>query len=443
MSDRDPAAGTAHAAVEPAQQQYLLKSHREDQVDRLIQQMAETDVEVDEAPAPREIDAVIRPGDTLARALTDAGVDNASAHLAVSALGDLTDLRRLKPGQALTMVFDADDDRLTEIRLRESVERTVVARRDAGSDGFSGEEILAELDKGLVKARGTIDDSLFLAASRAGVEHDVLMEFIRIFSYDVDFQREIHPGDGFDLVWERFTDENGEMARTGNVLVATLTLSGKARTFYRFQPKGEARADYYDRTGQSVRKTLMRTPIDGARITSGFGKRRHPILGYTKVHKGIDFGASPGTPIKAAGDGTVEVLGWNGAYGRYIRIRHNGSYSTAYAHMQAFRGGLKKGSRVDQGQVIGYVGTSGRSTGPHLHYEVMKDGKQVNPLSIKLPTGIKLEGAQLAAFRSFVARQDSMIAALPWQDEVAGIDAETAGPDEVARAAGAPDDSAQ
>lgn len=436
----DDGTGGALAAVDatrPGPSDMLLTPRRDSDLDAFFERLQrqrdsfglENDgVSESDTPATaRRVDAVIQSGDTLASALAKAGADNISAHNAARALGKLTDLRRLRPGQQLTILFDGNNDLLAEVRIQENVERTVIAYRDiegldgeeAGQAGFDSREDLREFAQELVRGRGVIEDSLFLAADRAGLEHEVLIELIRIFSFDVDFQREIRTGDSFELIYERFVDENGEVAKTGQVLAASLTLSGKPLTYYHFHPKGEPRADYFNAKGQSVRKTLMRTPIDGARLSSGFGKRKHPILGYTRMHKGTDFAAPRGTPIKAAGDGVIDYIGTKGSYGRYIRIRHNGEYSTAYAHMRGYRRGLKKNSRVTQGQIIGYVGTSGRSTGPHLHYEVLKNGKQVNPLSIKLPTGIKLAGANLKAFLAHREEMDTRAATLPWLDEIA------------------------
>ncbi|WP_416900251.1 MAG: M23 family metallopeptidase [Minwuia sp.] len=374
----------------------------------------------------RLVRTVIKSGDTLARALADAGADKLSAHNASVTLATLTDLRRLRPGQELTLWFDASTDALRGVSLKESVERTVLAR--ANPEGvFEGSEEKATFERSLVKARGVIDDSLFLAADRAGLEHEVIAELIRMFSFDVDFQRGIHTGDSFELTYEQYLDDAGNVAKTGAILKATLVRQGNPLTYYLYEPKDGNGADYFDAKGQSAKKTLMQTPIDGARISSGFGKRRHPILGYTKMHKGTDFAARSGTPIMAAGDGTIESLGWNGGYGRYIRIRHNGTYKTAYAHMKGFRKGLKNGSKVKQGQIIGYVGTSGRSTGPHLHYEVLKNDRQVNPRSIKLPTGIKLAGADLKSFERHVKGLESRIAALPYSS---GADVASASPED-------------
>jgi murein DD-endopeptidase MepM/ murein hydrolase activator NlpD len=201
----------------------------------------------------------------------------------------------------------------------------------------------------------------------------------------------------------------GEQVRTGQIAWASMTLSGKTLEYALYKPKSGF-ADYYDRRAQSVKKTLMRTPINGARLSSGFGKRRHPVLGYTKVHRGVDFAAPKGVPIMAAGDGVIESIGRNGNYGKYIRIRHNSNYKTAYAHMSRFQRGLKRGTRVRQGSTIGYVGSTGRSTGPHLHYEVLKNGRQVNPMSVRLPAGEKLQGKARKAFLTIWPALDNRVA---------------------------------
>ncbi|MEX1109612.1 MAG: M23 family metallopeptidase, partial [Dongiaceae bacterium] len=210
----------------------------------------------------------------------------------------------------------------------------------------------------------------------------------------------------FEIVFDQYLDENGDVVKTGEVSYVSLTLSGETLELYQFTPSSGV-WDFFNPNGESVRKALMRTPIDGARLTSGFGMRKHPTLGYNKMHRGVDFGAPSGTPIYAAGDGTIESIGDNGGYGNYIRIRHNSEYSTAYAHMNGFAKGLNQGDRVRQGDIIGYVGTTGRSTGPHLHYEVLVAGEQVNPLDIKWPAGEKLAGADL---EDFFAARDVIVA---------------------------------
>ncbi len=356
------------------------------------------------------VEVTVGRGDTLAGLLSEAGVDRLDAHEAVQSLRGVFNPRRLRAGQAIAMVFENRGERrdFAGFELAPDIEtRIVVARGEEG--GWVSQSIANQFETRLSAAAGTIDSSLYAASNAAGVPDPVLIAVIRAYSFEVDFQRDIRPGDGFELLFEQDFDEDGVLARNGNVLFANLRLRGRDNPMYRFRSE-DGTVDYYDRDGQSVRRTLMRTPIDGARISSRYGMRRHPILGYSRMHRGTDFAAPTGTPIYAAGSGTIESLGRNGGYGRYIRIRHNGSLKTAYAHMSRYARGLGRGSRVQQGQVIGYVGTSGRSTGPHLHYEVLLEGRQVNPMTLDLPSGRKLEGEELAAFQQIVAMRDQQYA---------------------------------
>jgi murein DD-endopeptidase MepM/ murein hydrolase activator NlpD len=225
----------------------------------------------------------------------------------------------------------------------------------------------------------------------------VLAEMIRAFSYDVDFQREIHSGDTFAMLYERIDDEFGQPTGKGRLLYCEMVLSGARLRLYRFQPK-EGEAEFYSAIGESIRKALLRTPVDGARITSGFGMRIHPILGYSRMHRGVDFGAPIGTAVYAAGDGIVSRAGRVSGYGNYVEIQHNQQYATAYGHLTAFARGLREGERVRQGEVIGYVGMSGLATGPHLHYEVHLNGEQIDPLSVKMQAATRLADEDLQGF---------------------------------------------
>jgi len=369
-------------------------------------------------------------GDTLMKVLVRAGADPQESHAAITALSSVFDPRRLKIGQDITLNFSKTDLaektktndilQLVSVSLNQDVDKQVAAIRSPDR-GFKAKETIIELEKKMARVGGTIENSLFLSAAQSGLPNQITLQLIRIFSYDVDFQREIQAGDQFEVYFERFVDENGRALKEGRIQWASMTLSGQKISLYRFKTKDDGFTDYYDQKGRSVRKTLMRTPIDGARLTSRFGKRKHPILGYTKMHKGADFGAPRGTPIMAAGNGTVEMAGRNGAYGNYIRIRHTSEYKTAYAHMKGFAKKVRKGSRVKQGQIIGYVGTTGRSTGPHLHYEVHKNGRLINPLSVKLPAGRKLKGKMLTTFKSFAGQMDKAVAALPANTKVAKL----------------------
>ena len=314
------------------------------------------------------------------------------------------DPRRIRPGQKLTIAYLASDPSFEDrgIRLRRAQlaigPATAIAVEARGA-GFAARKVDMPTETRLARTGGEISSSLYRAAERQDLPIPVLLQLVRIFSWDVDFQREIRAGDSFDVAWETLHSPEGKLVDHGAMVYGSLTLRGRKLELFRFT--GPHGTDYFDRDGAGARKPLMRTPIDGARLSSKYGKRRHPILGYTKMHRGVDFAARSGTPIYAAGDGRVAYAGRNGGYGIYVRIRHNSRYQTAYAHMRALRRGIRQGANVRQGQVIGYVGSTGLSTGPHLHYEILVDGRQVNPLSISMPPQIRLKGADLAAFEAY------------------------------------------
>lgn len=341
----------------------------------------------------------LKSGHTLSGVLIDNGVSRQEAALAVEAFAEAHDPRRIKAGQSLELSFVPDPETGSEIfdgLTYEPSSREIVSlvRKD---DTFSA----SKQDKALTiverRIEGRIDDSLYMAGVRNDLPVPVLIELIRAYSWDVDFQRDIRQGDEFALLFETLEDDEGNVVDYGEIQFAKLTLSGTDLPIYRFETDAGI-VDYFNEKGESAKKALMRTPIDGARLSSGYGKRKHPVLGYTKMHKGVDFAAPTGTPIYAAGDGVVEFAGRNGGYGNLIRIRHNGEYKTQYAHLNGYAKSIRSGKRVRQGQVIGYVGSTGRSTGPHLHYEVVKAGRQVNPLKVKMPSGEKLKGEQLERF---------------------------------------------
>jgi murein DD-endopeptidase MepM/ murein hydrolase activator NlpD len=359
----------------------------------------------------RDIQKVVEvhPGDTLYGVLVDAGVTEDEAHNAVGAISDVFSPRALRAGQEITLKISAvsrtrdtiNDPRLLSLSFEPSVTKDVQLTR-----AETGDFVAAAVDKPIVernrRAAGVIDSSLFEAAEEAGVPMPVVADLIKTFSFDVDFQRDIQDGDAFEVFYERMENENGEFVKSGKILYASLTLSGRSIPVYYFERDGEG--EYFTPKGEAIRKSLLRTPVDGARITSGFGMRMHPVLGYSKMHKGIDFGAPTGTPIYAAGSGTVVSVEKSKSYGNYVRIRHTGDYQTAYAHMSKFAKGISKGDKVKQGQVIGYVGATGRATGPHLHYEIMIAGKQVNPGKVKTTAANKLAGKQLKAFQAQMAK---------------------------------------
>lgn len=357
----------------------------------------------DDGPATGPVDRrtlSIGRGDTLMDLLATANVPTNDAHDAVAALREVYNPRRLQVGQHVTVLFEprrGGTRKFLGFEFAPDPLRSVSIARKGGA-GFTSNQTEKPVTRKPVAAQGVIRSSLFEAGAQAGVPISVMMAFIQNFSYDVDFQRDLQPGDRFEILYEKLVTAEGTQAGEGELLYASLTLSGDDMPIYRFKTR-DGRVDYYNGDGESIRRALLRTPIDGARITSGFGMRHHPILGFSKMHKGVDFGAPSGTPIYAAGRGTIEIAERSSSYGNYVRIRHNTEISTAYAHMSRFAKSISRGARVDQGDIIGYVGTTGRSTGPHLHYEVLKAGHQVNPRSVDLPTGEKLDGRELQAFQ--------------------------------------------
>lgn len=371
-------------------------------------------------PASRSEVLTVRRGDTLMEMLVDAGIDRTEAHASIEALRKVWDPRGLRPGDEITVTFASDrqsDEAFQGFSLEPDPARKVfTARNDEG--GFSATEVKAALTDQTLRFEGTIDSSLYLAATEAGVSPQALATVIQAFSYDVDFQRDIQPGDRFEVMVERRVAPNGARVGEPKVTFAALTLSGKRLPIYLYTDS-EGNTDYYDDKGRGVRKALLRTPINGARLSSGYGKRKHPVLGYTKMHKGIDFAAPTGTPVFAAGDGVIEKAGRWGGYGNYIRIRHNSTFHTAYAHLSRYAKGIKPGKRVKQGDVIAYVGSTGRSTGPHLHYEILKKGAHVNPLKVRFPAGRELEGKELKRYLAARAEIDRVYAALPRNETVA------------------------
>jgi murein DD-endopeptidase MepM/ murein hydrolase activator NlpD len=356
-----------------------------------------------------------RPGDTPLKLLARVGVGPEDAQEAVRLLAQVWNPRDLRPGQRAAVLTQSD--RLLSFRLALAPDRDIVIARD-----YTGDFVVEDQDRPTHEVpalgNGTIQTSLAAAADRAGVPPGVLAEMIRAFSYDVDFERDIHPGDNFTVLYDRVEDEFGHPTRLGQMVYAEMVLEGRPIRLFRFAPQ-DGEPGYFTGDGENTRKPLLRTPIDGARLSSGFGMRLHPILGYTRMHQGVDFAAPSGTAIYAAGDGTVVQAGQVNGYGNYIAIKHNEEYTTAYAHLSAFARGLREGERVRQGEVIGYVGMTGNATGPHLHYEVHDHGAPVDPQSIKMPAMTRLAGADLKEFEAYRARVENRLIALR-QDRIAG-----------------------
>lgn len=358
-------------------------------------------------PKVLSLSATVARNETLTELFARVGAPSDQAAQAFAVMKPFLDPRLVRPGFKFNIAIDRTQDGapdLTGFSVKHGVDRSLYIHRTRDGS-YEARELLATLDSEVHVVRAKVTTTLYDAALAAGAGDQQVVDFADVFAYDVDFQREIWAGDEFEFVFERKSDERGNYVTGGPLLYARLTNRSVDKGFYRFTPSDDGIADYFDEVGKSARRFLMKTPINGARLSSGFGMRRHPILGFTKMHRGTDFAAPTGTPIYAAGNGVVVRADWNGGYGRFVRIRHPNGWETAYAHLSRFASGLSKGDRVRQGEVIGYVGTTGRSTGPHLHYEVFENGKNVNPMTIRLPTGRTLEGDMLREF-------------MVWRDEV-------------------------
>jgi murein DD-endopeptidase MepM/ murein hydrolase activator NlpD len=404
-----PTTGIPSPLMKPTPVAAILRDHRDDsgQIRRSTDTRLTQEIIQTQSSTPshgRLQNLTIAAGDTLSTLLVRAGMSNDDSDRAIRALRPHLASHELRPGQTLQLEMAADQAPYQFNRLALAVDpvRTIEVKRGWG--GFMTAAVMEKPLKSDVAAQtAVIKASLYGAASAAGIPNNVTAEAIKAFGHQIDFQRDIHPGDRLEIMYDRMVTNDGYVARTGNLVFARLFADDRELSIYRFESQ-DGRVDYYDDKGHSIRKALLRTPMDGARLSSGYGMRKHPILGYSKMHKGVDFAAATGTPVYAAGDGVIEKSGRFGAYGNYVRLRHNAKLQTAYAHLSRFGKGISPGTRVRQGQVIGYVGTTGRSTGPHLHYEILVGGDHVNPSSVKLPTMVMLDGADRKKFKALVDR---------------------------------------
>lgn len=360
---------------------------------------------------PNQITVALNEGETLMGLLRENGASRNDAYYAIESLRPFYNPRSIKIGQEFTLYYKSDENnerQLDSIKIETSPIISYLTTRNA-EGSFETQKHEKELTAYYDAASGTIDSSLSVACDKAGVPVKIVHDLIQIYSWDLDFQRDVQQGDQFEILYERSYDDEGTPLVTGNIVYANLKVHGEDIKIYRQELK-DGTIEYFKEDGISVKRQLMRTPINGARISSGFGMRKHPILGYSKKHSGLDFAAPRGTPIFAAGDGVIERAGRNGSYGNYVRIRHRSGLKTAYAHMKNIAKDIKNGVRVKQKQIIGYVGSTGRSTGPHLHYEVIKDGQKVNPARVDLPTGIELKGTNLANLKNTMKRMKQRFA---------------------------------
>ena len=308
-------------------------------------------------------------------------------------------LSNIYSGRKLSLIYKKSRDISNSVvNLIYPVSNTISIEIRNVQNNFLVKENILQLYKKEVVVKNIIRNNLYKSAVESGVEPNIIIEFARIFGFEVDFQRDIRKGDWFEILYEKFEDDNNKVRDTGKIIYASMYVNGEEINLYNFKFNNEE--DYYDIKGKSITKSLMKTPINGARLSSSFGMRKHPILGYNKMHRGTDFAAPTGTPIMASGSGTIKKAGWCGGGGNCVVIRHNSTYQTVYAHMSKFAKGIKKGIKVKQGQTIGYVGSTGKSTGPHLHYEVIVNGKKVNSQKLKLPSGKILKGNERKIFET-------------------------------------------
>jgi murein DD-endopeptidase MepM/ murein hydrolase activator NlpD len=357
-----------------------------------------------------EVNYLIQNNDTIEKILKnfnikDSDIKNISTKLKEKKLSNIYS------GRKLSLIYKKLDDNLnTVVNLIYPVSNTSKIEIRKIQNNFLVKENILQLYKKEVVVRNVIKNNLYSSAVDVGVEPNIIVEFARIYGFEVDFQRDIRKGNWFEILYEKFEDDNNKVRDTGKIIYASMFVNGEEINLYNFKDNNDE--EYYNIKGKSITKSLMKTPINGARLSSSYGMRKHPILGYNKMHKGTDFAAPSGAPIMASGSGTVTRARWCGGGGNCVKIKHNSTYETIYAHMKAFAKGIKEGRKVRQGQVIGYVGSTGMSTGPHLHYEVVVNGKKVNSQRLKLPSGKVLKGAAREKFELERIKIDLRLSAL-------------------------------
>ena len=342
-----------------------------------------------------KVTSSVKKGQSLNSILTDAGASQQEIFEISKVLKKFINLKTINTNQVFEILTHKDTGEI--IRLTINLDNINSLHVFKKNKEFVANKIEKVLYKKTTLAEGMINSSMYQAAEKEKIDPEVIVNFAGIFGFEIDFQRDIRRGDIFQIVYDKYVDDDGELQKNGDIIYAYMKNNGREIALYRFVDQ-KGIPGYYRTNGKSIEKALMKTPINGARLSSTFGMRKHPILGYNKMHRGTDFAAPTGTPIMASGSGIIEQVGWNGAYGKYIRIKHNSKYKTAYAHLNGYARGIKKGAKVRQGQIIGYVGSTGRSTGPHLHYEVLVNGKRMNSQRLKLPSGRTLRGEDREKF---------------------------------------------
>ena len=348
-------------------------------------------------PRFETINYIIETGDTFEKILNEINVPKNEKKKILKKISKFKFVNKLYKNQKISFKVDRKNPiKIIGFSVQTSKTKKINFSRNTATDDFKYKEIEKNLKQVIVFKEAKITSSLYSSAIDIGIQPNIIIDFARIYGFQVDFQRDIWKDDSFQLVYETFLDGNGKILETGNIIYANLILQGRENSLYIF--KNKKGYDHFDQFGKSIRKSLMKTPINGARLSSSFGIRKHPILGFNKMHKGTDFAAPMETPIMASGDGKIIRARWCGGGGNCVKIKHNSTYSTLYAHMSKFGRGIKEGVRVKQGQIIGYVGSTGMSTGPHLHYEVIENGRKVNSQKLKLPSGKILKGKARVLF---------------------------------------------
>ena len=340
----------------------------------------------------------IKSGETFDKILNGYSIDKEQVKAIKENLSKKTDINKLNTKQRIQITVDQTNNKIKEFIFQISNTEKIILSKTNEISKFNEEVLVLKLNKKIIYSENIILQSLYKAATDQNIPPNSIIEFARIYGFQVDFQRDIRKGDKFQIMYEVFVDNKDKIIQTGEILFANLKLSGQDNSLYYFDKKDVQ--GHYNKNGKSVQKALMKTPINGARLSSSFGMRKHPIDGFNKMHRGTDFAAPKGTPIMASGNGIVKKAGWCGGGGNCVKIKHNSTYETVYAHMSKFARGIKKGVRVKQGQTIGYVGSTGKSTGPHLHYEVIVNGKRVNSQKLKLPSGKVLKGKDRELFET-------------------------------------------
>jgi murein DD-endopeptidase MepM/ murein hydrolase activator NlpD len=349
-------------------------------------------------PRYKKYNHKIKSGETFDKILKEYSINKKEIIEIKESLLKKVNINKLNTNQKIQIIIDQTNNKIKEFIFQISNTQKIYLSKDNGGIKFNQKILTVRLDKKVLFKENTILQSLYKAATDQNIPPNTIIEFARIYGFQVDFQRDIRKDDKFQIMYEVFIDKNKKVIETGEIIFANLKLSGQDNSLYYFDK--EDVIGHYDKNGKSVQKALMKTPINGARLSSSFGLRKHPIDGFTKMHRGTDFAAPKGTPIMASGNGIIKKVGWCGGGGNCIKIRHNSTYETVYAHMSKFARGMKTGVRVKQGQTIGFVGSTGKSTGPHLHYEVIVNGKKVNSQTLKLPSGKILKGKNRQLFET-------------------------------------------